>query len=673
MEAKNSVNNFVLSKTLNIFKKLILVHLVLLTFMSLFRVVFFLNYNPLDSFDNYYMDILNAFLLGVRLDLTVVGYIQALPTLLLMFIYYFKKEILLDLFNSFLKYYLFVCYLIVTILLCADFGFYSYFKDHINIIFFGLLDDDTKALIITMWENYNVVLILSIFFIYLYGLYKIIKTILYKKDTSINSFIGLKISFIIFVIFIVLNFLAIRGTLGMYPLGKMIPNVSEHEFINKVSQNGFRAFTTAYGIRKKYLKHEYDLIKETGFKNNIKKAFQIHTGNKNIDETNLLNNITYKTKKIDDKEYNVVVIMVESFGMPILKYNSEKFNILGNLKKHFDEDVLFTNFISSGDGTISSLESLLLNIPNRPNSFAISQSNYKQTSFTYSPAFLYKNANYETSFIYGGDLSWRNLGKFIGFQGYDNTEGKINIYKNILNKDKDEDEYFHEWGIYDEHLYSHILKKLEKSDKKQFILALSTNNHPPYSVPNDYKKKNLQFSDELEKHIIGDRNLAQQRFGSYQYAVNSLGIFLDKFKKTKYANNTIVVITADNNTIDGIMKYDDNKLFNSKNIPLYFYLPQSLKQKLKIDVSVAGSHKDIFPTLYNLTLNETSFLSVGNNLFDTMQKHYGFNSSMIINHNEDIKKLNSLKQKTSDEDLDYYKSSLAITQYLIDAIYKKNN
>ena len=47
------------------------------------------------------------------------------------------------------------------------------------------------------------------------------------------------------------------------------------------------------------------------------------------------------------------------------------------------------------------------------------------------------------------------------------------------------------------------------------------------------------------------------------------------------------------------MKYDDNQLLNSKNIPLYFYLPEELKEKIDIDTKVAGSHKDIFPTLYN--------------------------------------------------------------------------
>ncbi|WP_419671678.1 hypothetical protein [Aliarcobacter butzleri] len=71
------------------------------------------------------------------------------------------------------------------------------------------------------------------------------------------------------------------------------------------------------------------------------------------------------------------------------------------------------------------------------------------------------------------------------------------------------------------------------------------------------------------------------------------------------------MITADNNTVEGIMKYDDNPTFTSKNIPIYFYLPKKLKDKLDIDTTVAGSQKDIFPTLYNLTLDSKNYISIG--------------------------------------------------------------
>ncbi|QDF29542.1 LTA synthase family protein [Halarcobacter anaerophilus] len=665
------MNTIIMSKVLNIFKKLIFAHIIFLVLMSIFRLVFFIYYSPLNSLNGFYKDIAKAFFLGFRIDLTVIGYIQVLPTLFLIILYYIKKESLLNIFNKFLLYYIFICYFIVSLFLCTDFGFYSYFKEHINILLFGFFDDDTEALLVTFWQNYHIVLILALFFMYLSGLFFSVKKIFNIKDKSYNSFFGLKISALIFFIIFILNFLAVRGTLGMYPLGKMIPNVSTNSFINKVSHNGFRAYTNALSAREKYLARKYDLLKVVGYDKNIAKAFEVYKSSKDINRDDLLKNITNRTEKKDDKQYNVVVIMVESFGMPILKYQSDDFNILGSLKKHFDEDTLFTNFISEGDGTISSLESLLLNIPHRPKSFAFSQSIYKQTPFTYTPAFLYDSAGYETTFVYGGDLTWRNLGNFVKYQGYKNVEGKINIYEHLNDKSKPKEDYFHPWGIYDQYLMKHILKKLENSDnKKQFIVALTTNNHPPYNVPKDYKRNSLIFNEKIKKHITGDIDLAKQRFASYAYAVDQIGKFLDEFKKTKYKDNTIIAITADNNTIDGIMKYDNNQILNSKNIPLYFYIPKELKEKLNIDMKVAGSHKDIFPTLYNLTLKDKNYISIGTNLFDNSKKHYGFNGSLVINNKNIAKRFDNLNIK-NEPMLEYYKANLAITEYLIKQYNKK--
>ncbi len=666
------MNLSILSLTISSLKKLFLVYIIFLLFMSIFRVIFFIYYNELDSFTNFNFDMLNMLFLGFRLDLTVIGYIQVIPSFCLIFLYYLNSERVFYLFNKFLVYYLFIIFVIVSLLFVADFGFYSYFKDRLNILFFGLFEDDTVALLKTFWENYNVILILGVFFIYLVILFYIIKKIFQKDFTNQNFLKFIKIPVVFFLALLAFNFFIIRGTFGMYPLGKMIPNISQSEYINKMSQNSVRAFISANSVRNKFKKNKIDYIKETGFENNIERAFEIHKGTTNIDRENLLNNITYTTKKVDDEDYNIVVIMVESFGIPILKYQSEEFDIMGNLKKHFEEDILFSNIISEGDGTISSLEALFLNIPYRPNSFPFSQSKFAQTSFAFSPAFLYTNAGFNTSFIYGGDLTWRDLGKFVKFQSYDSVEGKQDVFASIK-VTKEESEYFHPWGIYDEYLYEHILNKLETSNKKEMILALSTNNHPPYDIPKNYETKIKSYSEDLKNHIIGDFDLAKQRFKSYGYALDSVGTFLDKFKKSKFKDNTIVVITADNNTIEGIMKYDDNPIFTSKNIPIYFYLPKKLKDRLEIDTSVAGSQKDIFPTLYNLTLKDTKYLSIGNNLFDKIYPHFGFNGSMIVNHGNEVRKLNSLKEKSEDELVNYYKASLAVTEYLIKRYDNKGN
>ena len=658
-----------LVKILNIFYKTIIVQIIFLGVMSLFRVIFFLYYNPLNDNSPFYNDIINSFILGARVDLTVIAYIQAPITLIFILLYYIKSDRLINFTSKYIKYYLFILYLICSLLLVSDFGFYSYFKDHINILYFGLFEDDTYALMITMWENYNVVMILSVYVFFLTILFYFISKIMNKSDKNINSFIGIKNSILIFTLIFIINFIAVRGSFGMYPLGKMIPNISENSFINNLSQNGVRAFFKAYKIRKEYKNNDYDLIKITGFKNNIDEAFKIYKGNNSFDKENLLNNITYKTSvKKDIKDYNLVVIMVESFGMPILKYNNGSFNIMGDLKQHFEQDTLFTNFISSGDGTISSLDSLILNIPRRPGSFAFAQSKYKQTSFDYSPAFVFKKDGYESSFIYGGDLTWRDLGGFIKYQGYDNTYGKMNIFNQIKNINMDKDEYFHPWGIFDEYLYDFLYKKLDSSDKKQFLFALSTNNHPPYDTPKDYKIKPLEISEDLKSHITADLDLIQKRFNSYQYALDSVGKFLTRIKNNpKLSNNTVVVITADNNTIAGNMNYDKKSLLNSKNIPFYLYIPKDLKDTLIINTTVFGSHKDIFPTLYNILLSDSSYISIGSDMLDKNARHVGVNRSKVIASKNGVIKINKLNKTYKEIDANYYRSILAISQYLIDS------
>lgn len=46
-------------------------------------------------------------------------------------------------------------------------------------------------------------------------------------------------------------------------------------------------------------------------------------------------------------------------------------------------------------------------------------------------------------------------------------------------------------------------------------------------------------------------------------------------------------------------------------MPFYLYIPQNLQNNIYYDKDRIGSHKDIFPTLYNLSLNNTKYLSMG--------------------------------------------------------------
>ncbi|MGB3961704.1 MAG: LTA synthase family protein, partial [Sulfurimonas sp.] len=455
-----------------------------------------------------------------------------------------------------------------------------------------------------------------------------------------------------------------RGSLGLFPLAYNTQDVSADPFLNRLPQTSIYALINSYEQYEKSKSGNYDLIKIVGFSGKIEKAFEIHKQTQQIDKTDLLSNIRYKTPSnelLKEKPAHVVVVMVESFGMPLLDYQSESFNIMGKLKKHFEEDTLFTRFISSSNGTIVSLEPTLLNIAARPGSTSFAQSEYMSTEFKQASARVYKDAGYETSFVYGGDLSWRNIGRFVLKQGFDSASGKA-VIADALGKNMES--ISHDWGVFDEYLYQYIEQKLQNATKPQFIFVLTTNNHPPYKIPQDYTSNRLEIADDLKEHITGDIALMQQRFKDYAYAVDMAGAFLDKIKSSSLAQNTVVAFTADNNTIEGNMRYE-NHYTQTKRIPFYLYLPEYLKPKKAIDTLVPASHKDIFPTLYNLTLSDANYTAIGTNLLDERLLHCGFNDAGVIMSADggfEKSKASSASEKKCEE---YYKASLAVTEFLI--------
>ena len=101
---------------LDISKKLFFVHIIFLFFMTIFRVVFFIYYSELDSFTNFSFDIAKMLFLGFRIDLTVIGYIQAIPTLGIIILYYLNNDKFFRIFHNLLVYYIFVWYFVVTLL-----------------------------------------------------------------------------------------------------------------------------------------------------------------------------------------------------------------------------------------------------------------------------------------------------------------------------------------------------------------------------------------------------------------------------------------------------------------------------------------------------------------------------------------------------------------------------
>jgi phosphoglycerol transferase MdoB-like AlkP superfamily enzyme len=242
-----------------------------------------------------------------------------------------------------------------------------------------------------------------------------------------------------------------------------------------------------------------------------------------------------------------------------------------------------------------------------------------------------------------------------------------------------------QWGVYDEFLFDHIYKKLStETGRPKFIYAMSTSNHPPYSLPPTYTPLPLKVSGELEKQIVGNKELAKRRFMLYQYANQRLGELLTRIKESKYGGNTIIAVTGDHNFWN-VFAYGTERYPDLYGVPFYLYVPDRLKPRHG-DTSVTGSHIDIMPTLYNLSLSSREYVGVGTNLFDKAAPHIGFNSDgFIFSEYGAIKRspkdasdsfyawqdyaskrlISTPENVNLEKGLTYYKAALAVTDYYL--------
>jgi phosphoglycerol transferase MdoB-like AlkP superfamily enzyme len=582
--------------------------------MSLFRAAFFFYYGRGLDFTGFAPDIIRAFYMGVRFDASVAA-ISSIPITLAFIVFlfagnpkYFKK------FVSAAKFYYTAVFGLILTLLCVDFGFYSYFQDRLNIMVFGLFEDDTKAILTTIYKNYNVFLILAGFvllFAFSYFLSKRCLSFPNKAEFSSysplsfanNNGVFIKIAAALFLVFS--NALIARGSLGSYAIG-VNSAVSSNPFLNKTALNPFFTLMKAFDEHKQS-GGDFDYILAAGYQDDIRRAFADYL-NKDISEipkekpeAALSVKIPYD-ETIESLKPNVILIVMESFGRDLIKYDGENFDVLGELRKHFESDIVFYNFVPAYHSTDGSIESIISNVA-RTGNLKLSQSKYAYNKYDFSGPVAYKNKGYETVFLYGGNTAWRNIGVYMENLGFDKIFGE---------KGMNQGYYGNEWGVYDEFLFDYLWKTLESNGNKKFIYAITTTNHPPYSLPKNYEAKPLNPPPDLKQKIIG-KDLAEKRFKTYQYANEMLGRFITKIKNSKYANDTIIAVTGDHN-FKNVYSYSPQELLTQTEVPFYLYIPDSIKPK-NYDASVLGCYLDIMPTLYNISLSDISYTAMGQNLF----------------------------------------------------------
>lgn len=542
-------------------------------------------------------DFLKLIKIGFLFDMQSIAYL-ILPLSISILIASFYKKI----YYFFWNYVKFILYFALFFLI-ADALFFHYFQTHFNVLVFGALEvENFRASWRFFLEKYPVFYIFVFILFCISIIYFFIQKIKTKNLTKVEK----KTTIIIYVlIVIVLQIVAMRASFSTFPLEQDDRIISNHSLLNELSTNGI--FSLQQTLID-YTKNNFDTNPEKtlqtyGF-SSIEEAIQCYM--KNPDTTqNWREQIQKKTAInafLEENPPHVIFLQLEGFSTYYLELQKENFDVLGNLKNHIDQFVIFKNFTSGFQGTFHTFQHLIFGHVNHD---LITQNNFKMPA---SVASVFKEKKYLTQFITGAKLGWNNIYDFLPKQGFDEVMGDQTIKKTLKKVAIDPD-----WGVFDESFFEFLFEKFKQTKNPQFIYGMSTTHHPNFDVPSDYVPFPLEVHPLVFEKVRSFDAYRKKQFIAFQYMSHHLGIFLDRMKTAGFLDNTIIAFTGDHTLIDAILP-QENYLFDRARVPFALYIPEKYKEKKQIDTDRLGSHKDIFPTLFELALSNQSYFLTGQDI-----------------------------------------------------------
>lgn len=536
-------------------------------------------------------DIATLYYMGLRFDLKIIAGLLLvfywLPTFVLLLIS--KQQALI--FKTFHQLLLLV-FLLLTLITFIGFGFYLHFGSAIDPLIFGLWEDGFRAVFLSGFDQLWA-LGLALGFVFLAGW-----AVWWDRryPAVVNQTIKTRKIIVVWLILFVILALFSRGSFGTFPLSKETNNANPQPELNNLALNSVMDLYYAYQH------HQLDILSfstqdilSQAKVDNLEKLKKLAGFDAN-------NPLLKKINHPNISQPNIIFVLMEGWSSHIALSHSPSNNVLGDFAQHAKADYFANKIFSNSYGTNPSLERLLFNSPITP----LSHSNIGNTQLQTASIKPFKTSGYHTKFISGGSREWRNIGNFYRQQGFDEFFDRSNIEsytKRIANNP---------WGAYEEDLFSFAKHKLKQQDSPSFSFILTTNNHPPVMLPQNYQSPNFDLA------LFNGNNETKKMLDGFYYQTHAFGQFMTWLKNSNFATNTIVVATGDH-ILKGFVNYNSPKMaYYRYAVPLYFYIPKQYKQ-LK-NTEIAGSHLDIFPTLYELSLASATYFSFGQSLFKKQQQ-----------------------------------------------------
>lgn len=502
--------------------------------------------------------------------------------------------------------------LVFALLAACEHFYYAFYKTRFDPVVFGMLEDDTGAIMDTVWQDYPVARALLALLLGGWLLGWGVPRIGQWLGRRWPRGAGVYRRGAVLVLQCVVLLLLARGSVGTFPLVARDVTLSADPFVNALVLNAPLTLYRAARIRAQETQIEDDPLvglKALGFADldEAARAAGLPSGDPAQLRAALFSLARGEPRALADSPH-VVLGLLESFGQDLLYSDGPGNDLLGRLRGELGYGYRFDNFITGQNGTHSTLENLLLGTPISP----LTQGRNARMRFDTSAALPFKRAGYRTAFLYGGGSDWREIGTAFSHQGFDH------IYDARAIRQRFPAAGGTDWGVYDAYLFrfaEQLLAQADADGERLFLFLLTTTNHPPFELETAHPDLPLDPA-ALGPHALEDTAELRRMLATYQYQADEFGRFLHRLRHQPLGQRTLVAAAGDHNLRTHYrydlpaQQADVDRVFAYLRVP-----PAFVPAGAGPDTGAFAGHADLMPTLVALALPGQRYFATGRNLW----------------------------------------------------------
>lgn len=491
--------------------------------------------------------------------------------------------------------------LVFVLLSVINLHYFGFYKTPLDSLVFGLVEDDTGAVLQTIWHDFPVLTSLAGIALLSWATAWLHRRIVLRAvpDTALRGRSPWLRGVVIFVAFWALVF-AGKGTLREMALQRQHLTVTTSQFLNDMVPNGVIALKYAWDSRGQSQNLQDPLVglKAMGFASAAAAAQVLglpHGSDAEIQAALA----AHPALPAGTPKKNLLFFLMESWSAEPMLYQSPQFDVLGRLAPTLQQACHFSNFDSAHAGTHPSMEAILFATPITP----LTLGDVGRKPIPWATAKIARDAGYRTLFVSSVRAGWRSLDRVLLAQGFDEI-----IDANSL-KAAYPEATLGLWGVWDSYVFRYLSQRMaQPSDKPLFVFVLTSTNHPPYDLPADYQRVPRDMA--LWKGETSADTLLPN-LDSYHYATDLLGGFVQDMQKGPHQSDTVIAATGDHNVRSFGVYAEASRRYLIRQVPFVVW-GQGLQ--CGAQQALPASHRDMFNTLFPLAGIEGPYINAGRNL-----------------------------------------------------------